>query len=123
MQISPLKNLIFAVAFAGLAGVAMAKSVLIDFNNTSVGDATTNSSGGFFSNNASLPANQTANGGVLINGTFSLALVDDTSAISGWSLAISKGGVGGVGASGSGANYVGPNRRWLPALTARRNSS
>lgn len=96
MQASPIRNLILALVFAGLAGTATAKTVLIDFNNTSGSDAITNPSGGLHYNNANLPSGQSVNGGVLINGGASLAVVDDTSAASGWSLGICKRGAGGV---------------------------
>jgi arylsulfatase A-like enzyme len=98
----------FLVALLGLAVSAAARTVLLDFNNTSAADETTNPSGGLFYNNVNLPSGQTTNGAVMINGAASLVLTDDAAAATPWSLGITKGGTGGVGASGTAANYAGP---------------
>ncbi len=80
----------------------------MDFNNISTTDNTTNPSAGLHYNNVTLPSGQTTNGSVMINGGTSLGLLDETNTATPWSLSITKGGAGGIGASGTAANYAGP---------------
>lgn len=90
------------------AASAATRTVLVDFNNVSSADQTANPSGGLTYNNATLPSGQSTNGAVLINGNASLALIDTDANSTPWTLSGTKGGGGGIGASGTGANYNGP---------------
>lgn len=91
----------------------------MDFNNISTTDNTTNPSAGLHYNNVTLPSGQTTNGSVMINGGASLGLLDETNTATPWSLSITKGGAGGIGASGTAANYAGP----YPAAVANYAAS
>jgi arylsulfatase A-like enzyme len=102
-----------------------AKTVLMDFNSTSIDDQTTYPASELTYNNVSLPANNPTSGVVSINSSASpQALVDTSNAATGWSLSVVKGGTGDTGSAQSGANYTGsyPAAVATFAATALRDS-
>lgn len=102
------RSAFYPLALLSLVVSAGARTVLLDFNNISTADNPANPTGGLFYNNVTLPAGQNTNGAVMVNGAASLVLADDAGTATAWSLGITKGGTGGVGASGTAANYAGP---------------